>query len=67
MSQPVLEVENLSVSYNGTNALQGVTFEVDAGERVAIVGPNGAGKSTLFKAMVGLIQPNAGTVQTFGA
>ena len=67
MSQAVLEVENLSVSYNGTYALQGVTFEVDAGERVAIVGPNGAGKSTLFKAMVGLIQPNAGTVQTYGA
>jgi ABC-type Mn2+/Zn2+ transport system ATPase subunit len=67
MSQTVLEVENLSVSYNGTYALQGVTFEVDAGERVAIVGPNGAGKSTLFKAMVGLIQPNAGTVQTYGA
>jgi ABC-type Mn2+/Zn2+ transport system ATPase subunit len=67
MSQTVLEVENLSVSYNGTYALQGVTFGVDAGERVAIVGPNGAGKSTLFKAMVGLIQPNAGTVQTYGA
>ena len=67
MSQPVLEVENLSVSYNGTYALQGVTFEVEVGERVAIVGPNGAGKSTLFKAMVGLIQPNAGTVQTHGA
>ena len=63
----VLEVHNLSISYNGTRALEDVSFRVDAGQRVAIVGPNGAGKSTLFRAMVGLIPIQAGSIQTFGA
>jgi manganese/iron transport system ATP-binding protein len=64
---PILEVNNLTVSYNGKHALEGVTFSVQAGERVAIVGPNGAGKSTLFKAMVGLLHPSRGTTETNGA
>jgi manganese/iron transport system ATP-binding protein len=63
----ILEVNNLTVSYNGKNALEGVSFRVNAGERVAIVGPNGAGKSTLFKAMVGLLHPTRGTTETNGA
>jgi ABC-type Mn2+/Zn2+ transport system ATPase subunit len=63
---PILEVFNLTVSYNGNPALEGISFSVQAGERVAIVGPNGAGKSTLFKALVGLIRPTAGSVGTGG-
>jgi ABC-type Mn2+/Zn2+ transport system ATPase subunit len=63
----VLEVRNLSISYNGTRALDDVSLSVAAGQRVAIVGPNGAGKSTLFRAMVGLIPIHTGSVQTFGA
>jgi ABC-type Mn2+/Zn2+ transport system ATPase subunit len=65
--KPVLQVHNLTVSYNGGYALEKVSFDVQAGERVAVVGPNGAGKSTLFKAMVGLLQPKGGSVQTDGA
>jgi manganese/iron transport system ATP-binding protein len=63
-SNSVLEVHNLTVSYNGSYALEGISFAVEAGEQVAIVGPNGAGKSTLFKAMVGLIHPRAGSIET---
>jgi ABC-type Mn2+/Zn2+ transport system ATPase subunit len=63
----VLEVRNLSISYNGTRALDDVSLSVAAGQRVAIVGPNGAGKTTLFRAMVGLIPVHVGSVQTFGA
>lgn len=64
---PALEVHNLSVRYNGDQALENVSFRVQVGERVAVVGPNGAGKSTLFKAIVGLIHPQGGVVQTYGA
>jgi manganese/iron transport system ATP-binding protein len=64
---PILQVDNLTVSYNGSYALEDVSFDVQAGERVAVVGPNGAGKSTLFKALVGLIQPRAGRIKTNGA
>ena len=63
----VLEVHNLSISYNGIRALDKVSLSVAAGQRVAIVGPNGAGKSTLFRAMVGLIPIQAGSIHTFGA
>ncbi len=63
----VLRVQNLTVRYNGTNALEGVSFDVQAGERVAIVGPNGAGKSTLFNALLGLVHPLAGKVEANGA
>ncbi|MGD2206914.1 MAG: metal ABC transporter ATP-binding protein [Anaerolineae bacterium] len=65
--RPILEVYDLTVTYNGAQALHGVSFSVQPGERVAIVGPNGAGKSTLFKAMVGLIHPKTGSVETDGA
>jgi len=64
---PILAVDNLTVTYNGTNALDSICFDVQAGERVAVVGPNGAGKSTLFKALVGLIPLRAGTIETNGA
>jgi manganese/iron transport system ATP-binding protein len=64
---PILKVDNLTVSYNGAHALEGVSFSVEAGERVAVVGPNGSGKSTLFKALAGLVRPAAGSIQTNGA
>jgi manganese/iron transport system ATP-binding protein len=64
---PILTIDHLSAGYNGHLALDGVSFSVEAGERVAIVGPNGAGKSTLFKAMLGLLHPRGGSVRTYGA
>jgi ABC-type Mn2+/Zn2+ transport system ATPase subunit len=63
----ILEIHNLTVSYNGHHALEGVSFDVQTGERVAVVGPNGSGKSTLFKAIAGLIHPRTGSVRTDGA
>ena len=55
----MLRLDNVSVSYGGLHALQGVTIEVDDGQFVAIVGPNGAGKTTLFRAISGVV-PLAG-------
>lgn len=74
---PTLEMTHVSVAYTaGANgitssrstqfALQDISFQIDAGERVAVIGPNGAGKSTLFKLIVGTIQPSQGTVNVFG-
>jgi len=57
-----LEIENISVGYNGTPVLQDVTFHIPHGARVAVVGPNGAGKSTLFKALVGLLPLRTGQI-----
>lgn len=63
---PILAVDNISVRYNGHFALEDVSFELEAGERVAVVGPNGAGKSTLFKVLAGLLSPSQGIVTVKG-
>jgi len=61
-----LELENVTVSYNGRPALQEVTFQVPHGAQVAVVGANGAGKSTLFKALVGLLPVRNGRILIHG-
>jgi len=50
----------------GTTALDGVSFEVRAGEVLGLLGPNGAGKTTTLHVLLGLIRPTAGTVRVFG-
>ena len=59
---PVLAVDGLTVYFNGAPAIDEVSFALNSGDRVAIIGPNGAGKSTLMKTIMGLLQPQAGTV-----
>jgi ABC-type Mn2+/Zn2+ transport system ATPase subunit len=59
-----LDIENISVGYNGAPVLQDVSFQIPHGARVAVVGPNGAGKSTLFKALVGLLPLRSGRSDT---
>ncbi len=66
-NQPILDIADLSVRYEGHSALDGVTFHLHTGERVAVVGPNGAGKSTLFKVISGVLTPDAGTVHVYGS
>ena len=63
----MLEVHDLSVSYGGLRALQGVSLTVAPGQFVTVVGPNGAGKTTLFKAICGVVPPAAGAVRWDGA
>jgi len=64
---PILKVSDLTVRYESGNALEQVSFELIAGERMAVVGPNGAGKSTLFKIIAGVMRSETGTVKIFGA
>jgi len=65
-AEPLLQVRDLTVTYQGEPAIHNISFDVQAGERVAIIGPNGAGKSTLIQALLGLLQPQAGDVRLHG-
>ncbi len=58
----LLEIRGLEKEYPGVRALQGVNFDVRAGEVHCIVGPNGAGKSTLIKCVSGAVEPTSGQV-----
>ncbi len=49
-----------------TEAVKGISFAVEKGERVAFIGPNGAGKSTTIKMLVGILYPTSGTAQVLG-
>jgi ABC-type Mn2+/Zn2+ transport system ATPase subunit len=59
----VLDVSGVTVRYNGQPALDDISFQLFAGERLAVVGPNGAGKSTLFKVIAGILRAATGTVR----
>ena len=62
-----ISVRNVSYRYeDGTSALNGLSFDVAEGERVALLGPNGAGKSTLFELLMGLRFPQEGSIQIMG-
>ena len=58
----MLRIEDLVFSYGKIQALNGVSFEVEQGEIMAIVGANGAGKSTLLRCIAGLLKPQGGRV-----
>lgn len=63
---PVLHAHHLTVRFGEAEVLQDVSFDLEAGEFLAIVGPNGAGKSTLIKVALGLVQPQRGHAALFG-
>ena len=58
----MLKVEDLHVYYGGIHALKGISFEVAAGQIVALIGANGAGKSTCLKTVSGLMHPSRGRI-----
>jgi ABC-2 type transport system ATP-binding protein len=62
----MIVVKNLSKSFGAVQALQDVSFSVAPGTLCGLVGPNGAGKSTLFKLLMGLLEPEAGTIAIAG-
>jgi branched-chain amino acid transport system ATP-binding protein len=65
MTEPLLEVSGLHVSYGKVEAVHGVSLRVDPGSIVTVIGPNGAGKSTLLAALIGLL-PSRGLVRYAG-
>ncbi|MET7464814.1 ATP-binding cassette domain-containing protein [Nonomuraea sp. NPDC005501] len=62
----MLRVMDVSVSFGGVRALDGVSFEVPEGQVCGVIGPNGAGKTTLFDVVSGLRRPSAGRVSVAG-
>lgn len=64
--QPAIAARNLLVRYGEVTALDGASLEVGAGRICALIGMNGAGKSTLFRALMGQVRLDAGTVQILG-
>jgi ATP-binding cassette subfamily F protein uup len=58
----VLEGEGLAKAFSGRKVLDGVSFELQRGERVGIVGPNGAGKTTFLRVLLGELAPDAGRI-----
>ncbi len=65
-STAALRIENLVKRYGPRAALDGVSFELQAGTFVALLGPNGAGKSTLFQVLTGLFAADEGDVHVAG-
>ena len=65
-SPPVLSLSGVSLAFRGMPVLTDIDLELRAGEYVGLIGPNGGGKSVLLKVILGLLEPDSGTVEVFG-
>ena len=61
-TEPLLRVEEISITFGGLKALNGVSLEVYPGEVMAIIGPNGAGKTTMLNVINGVYTPDEGRI-----
>ena len=66
LAEPLLELKDLSKSFEGLQAVRNVTLTIMPGDRKAIIGPNGAGKTTLFNVITGILPATSGQVLLFG-
>lgn len=62
MTERLLEIKDLSVTFGGLHALKDLNFHVDEGEIVGVIGPNGAGKTTFFNMISGMVTPTSGEI-----
>jgi branched-chain amino acid transport system ATP-binding protein len=66
MSAPLLSVRGLTKRFGGLTAVDGLDFDLGAGEILGLIGPNGAGKTTTFNLIAGALAPSAGTIALGG-
>ena len=66
MQRPIVELSDVSISFAGVKALEGVDFSCHAATTHGILGENGAGKSTLIKIISGVLKPDYGTIALNG-
>ncbi|WP_088102487.1 metal ABC transporter ATP-binding protein [Halalkalibacter urbisdiaboli] len=65
-TQLAVEIKDVSFQYGTRRVLEEITFSINKGSFLGLVGPNGSGKSTLIKIMLGLLQPQTGSIKLFG-
>jgi len=65
-SQPIIEFENISLSYGNRLILDNISFKINSGQIFGMLGPNGVGKSTIFNIITGLIKPQNGKIKING-
>jgi len=66
LMRPFVELEGVGVSYGEVRVLDGINLTVEPGDFLGIIGPNGSGKTTLLRVMLGLLEPQEGSVRLFG-
>ena len=62
MTEPILQVRDLTLRFGGMKAIDDVSFSVNEGDLFAIIGPNGAGKTSIFNCLSGVYRPQAGEI-----
>lgn len=65
MAEAIIDIRNMSFSYETDLVLRDINLTIEKGEFGVVVGPNGGGKTTLLKIILGLLEPDSGTVRVF--
>jgi ABC-2 type transport system ATP-binding protein len=63
--KPIIQVKNLIKKYNGTTAVDNISFEIYGGSITGLLGPNGAGKTTTIQMLLDLVTPTSGKIKIF--
>jgi len=66
VSGPIIEIDDVHLSFAGVKAIDGVSFSVQNGEIFAVIGPNGAGKTSIFNSISGVYRPQQGSIRFMG-